>query len=1033
MFYKKNGCPKLDTELFKKPTSEYRGAPFWSWNCELDRDTLIEQVEYLKQMGFGGFHMHTRSGMATEYLSEEYMELIELCVEKARAENLLAWLYDEDRWPSGAAGGIVTKNKHLRQKYIYISDRKSENAASNVKDIADGLPYLFACYDICFNENGELLTYKIIDQSESVHGEKWYAYIRTVDESGWFNNQTYPDTLSKEAIDRFIEVTHEAYKSKVGKDFGGLIPAIFTDEPAFYKMNTFKYSKGCHYADMPWTVGIEEGYEKKYGINLKASLPELFWDLPDHKPSRARYCFHDYVCELFASSFMDNIANWCRSNNFSLTGHIMAEESLSSQSYHVGEAMRCYRSMGIPGMDMLCNGVELSTAKQVQSVVHQYGKEAMLSELYGVTNWDFDFRGHKFQGDWQAALGVTVRVPHLSWVSMKGSAKRDYPATFNYQIPWFKEYTYIEDHFARLNTALTRGKPVVTVGVIHPVESEWLYTGPADASSDMRRQLQENFNNIINWLLFGLIDFDFISEALLSDIGSVECGKLKAGQMQYSSIVVPGCITMRRSTLELLKDFRNNGGQLIFFGGYPKYIDAVESDEGKALCDIADNAPMNRFELLCALKNERFLEIQTETSENHERLIHSLRQDGDVYWLFIAHGKQDTYNRPFYLKNSDVPISEKVRIFIKGEFVPILFDTITGETRPLECYYENNRTVIPFEMFEHDSLLIQLSQGRSEYQCRVSKRENIKTIHFRKAVDYTIDEPNVYILDMAEYKLDDSTFQPLEEILRIDEKCRQTLGFPMADGCDTQPWVLAKQDDISHFVTLRYCIESDIELANVMLAAEEISQIYLNGYSVSCDPIGYYVDKSIKTYSLPSLNKGNNELLVKVPIGKRISVECMYLLGDFGVKSNGADKKIIKKCDRVNFADIVNQGFPFFGGNITYCTEFEADTDCSAEITVGKYRGALVKVMLDGRDIGKIVFEPYKLTVSDLSKGKHRLEFVLYGNRVNTFGSLHNYSGDTWYGPSHWYAKDEKGFCYEYCLKENGILISPTVKLFKVK
>jgi hypothetical protein len=62
----------------------------------------------------------------------------------------------------------------------------------------------------------------------------------------------------------------------------------------------------------------------------------------------------------------------------------------------------------------------------------------MLSELYGVTNWDYDFRGHKSQGDWQACLGVTVRVPHLAWQTMKGEGKRDYPASIFYQSPRYK-------------------------------------------------------------------------------------------------------------------------------------------------------------------------------------------------------------------------------------------------------------------------------------------------------------------------------------------------------------------------------------------------------------------------------------------------------------------------------------------------------------------------------------------------------------------------------------------------------------------
>lgn len=67
---------------------------------------------------------------------------------------------------------------------------------------------------------------------------------------------------------------------------------------------------------------------------------------------------------------------------------------------------------------MLYDSRELNTAKQAQSAVHQYGREGMLSELYGVTGWEFDFRGHKLAGDWQAALGVTVRVHHLTWTSM---------------------------------------------------------------------------------------------------------------------------------------------------------------------------------------------------------------------------------------------------------------------------------------------------------------------------------------------------------------------------------------------------------------------------------------------------------------------------------------------------------------------------------------------------------------------------------------------------------------------------------------
>ena len=76
MLYKKKADPALDPSLFRNPTSEYRCAPFWAWNDKLNAEELTRQIDEMKEMGFGGFHMHTRSGMATRYLSEEFMNLI---------------------------------------------------------------------------------------------------------------------------------------------------------------------------------------------------------------------------------------------------------------------------------------------------------------------------------------------------------------------------------------------------------------------------------------------------------------------------------------------------------------------------------------------------------------------------------------------------------------------------------------------------------------------------------------------------------------------------------------------------------------------------------------------------------------------------------------------------------------------------------------------------------------------------------------------------------------------------------------------
>ena len=236
MIYKKSTSKDLNIELFKYPTSEYRGAPFWAWNCKLEKDELVKQIEELKAMGYGGYHMHVRNGMATEYLSDEFMDLIKACVEKGKQENMLSWLYDEDRWPSGFAGGLVTKDPKYRMNYLLITTKPYNSdaqpcicyAASSGKSRSEN-GTLIAKFDIKLNSDGYLESYKKLGENEFPENDLWYVYLETPLPSSRFNNQTYVDTLSPEAIGEFIKVTYERYKETLGQDLGTAAPAIFTD------------------------------------------------------------------------------------------------------------------------------------------------------------------------------------------------------------------------------------------------------------------------------------------------------------------------------------------------------------------------------------------------------------------------------------------------------------------------------------------------------------------------------------------------------------------------------------------------------------------------------------------------------------------------------------------------------------------------------------------------------------------------------------------------------------------------------------
>ncbi len=1026
MLYKKNSAPTLDNELFKNPTCEYRGTPFWAWNSDLKAEELCRQIEVFKEMGLGGFHMHVRTGMSTSYLTDEFMSLIKCCCEKADKEHMLAWLYDEDRWPSGAAGGIVTKEEKYRARCLLMTTVPC-NEDGDVNEYLDGRAEgsrngkgsLIACYDVILDENGYLKEYNKIAEHEDAKGTKWYAYVKIHTSSPWYNNQAYLDTLNPKAVERFVEVTHERYKQVIGDKFGNIVPAIFTDEPQFTRKKLLDNSTDKQDILMPWTDDIPDTYKAQYGDDIMDTLPEIFWELPEGKVSLTRYHYHDHIAERFAEAFADTCGSWCRENGIALTGHMMEEPSLHSQTAALGEAMRSYRGFDLPGIDMLCASFEFTTAKQAQSAVHQFGREGMLSELYGVTGWDYDFRGYKLHGDWQACLGVTIRVPHLSWYAMGGEAKRDYPASIHYQSPWWKEFSYLENHFARVNTAMTRGKPVVKVGVIHPVESFWLHWGPNDKTALIRENMDKKFQDLTSWLLKGSIDFNFISESLLPSLCDKAFAPLKVGEMEYDAVIVPDCETLRASTLERLADFKKAGGKLIFLGNAPSLIDGIPSDEGKRLYDASTVISYDRAMVLNVLEENREVTLRLSNGRLSDGFIYQLRRDGNSKWLFISRCCE-----PY---NKDVADRDDLRITVKGESVPYIYDTISGDISPVKCEYINGNTVISKVLYNYDSLLLRLDDGRTDAVIPEEKRREASNTAMNSAlVPYTLSERNAFLLDSAEFALDGGEFMAEEEILRLDNVCREILGYVPRGGHVAQPWVL-EPEITEHYVTLRFTVNSDINYSGAELALEdaENAKIKFNGNDIAINITGYYADKEIKTVPLTDIKKGENILEITLPFGKRTNTEWCYILGDFGVNVFGRAKVITALPEKLGFGSVIGQGLAFYGGNITYHLEAEG-SEFTVEAT--RYKGTLISVAVDGETKGKIVYPPYSLDISGLSAGKHKVDITLFGNRYNAFGPVHLTDiRHSWHGPDAW-RKDRERWSYEYVLRDVGILASPIIK-----
>ncbi len=1029
--YPRNAERGLDPKLFRRPTAEYRGAPFWCWNNKLDQGQLLRQFGYLKEMGMGGATLHVRTGLDTQYLGDAYMDLVRACVQHAKQQKMLAWLYDEDRWPSGFAGGLVTEDARHRARHLLWTCRpygtgtgaSAATHSSWAGSSRNENGTLLAAFEIELDAAGCLKHYRRVEEGATT--ATWFAYLETAVPTPWFNNQTYVDTLSRPAIERFVEVTHERYKSIVGAEFGKTIPAIFTDEPQFTHKKTFQRAGDAEDVIIPWTVD--------FGEDLLDSLPEIFWELPGGKASVTRYRYHDQLAERFASAFADTVGGWCRRNGIALTGHMMEEPSLLSQTQALGEAMRSYRSFDIPGIDMLCDWHEYTTAKQAQSAAHQFGCPGVLSELYGVTNWDFDFAGHKAQGDWQAALGVTVRVHHLAWASMAGEAKRDYPASIFYQSPWYQEYRLVEDHFARLNTVLTRGRPAVRVGVLHPVESFWLCFGPLEQTQIERSEREAGFSHITDWLLLGLVDFNFICESLLpSQAGRID-EKFRVGAMAYDVVVVPPMRTIRSTTLDQLEQF---GGTIVFAGEIPSLVDAIPSDRAQKLAARCQRIDFNRARLLATLATFRDIEVPGAGT-----LLYQLREDGDTRHLFLC--------------NTDIMHACRHTVRLRGHWSVTERDTFTGKTRSLPVVITDDWTVFEHTFEAHGHLLVSLTVASPSAGAAVRQRKaSVATESARLAgpVRVTLSEPNALLLDQAEWRVNGGAWQPQEEILRLDNLVRSHLGLPDRSGNIPQPWCDTRPSPVLGKVDVRFRIDCEVPVVRPQLALENVCEttVTLDGKPVAAKPVGWWVDEAIQTVRLPTLGKGMHTVILSVPYTRKSGLEWCYLLGDFGVALAGRQVRVTGPVRSLAFGDWTRQGLPFYTGNVTYHASL-VGTGRRLELQFNWPRGLqmqsqgqndrmqvgalpltripLVGVALDGKPIGRVAFAPFRLELGRVTPERHQLDLTCYGHRFNAFGSLHNLNHEHLWAeacPDAWRTVGTD-WSYEYQLRPMGIVNSPAL------
>ncbi|MBO5789023.1 MAG: hypothetical protein J6R42_03675, partial [Clostridia bacterium] len=564
---------------FQNPPSLYRPHSFWSLNERLNPQTLCEQIDDMHSAGWGGFYFHSRGGLITPYMGEEWMACFDAAMKHAKALGMKAWLYDEDTWPSGTASCTIPKlDPAFRETHIFYAYDKIPHQK---EDVLASYVYRAKCEPTgnhrMYGLEEHLPPVDLVpitpDEAENCPEgyRNVYIYIwRAPASNSRFGGCSYTDLMNPDATRAFIRSTHEKYAALFGEEFGGVIPGIFTDDI------TIQWDLyGAKRNAMPWTGKLPEAFLALNGYDILEHLPDLFFDTPEASATRMDYI--RVINRLFAENFVGVIAQWCDEHNLALTGHLMGNEGGYS------DVMYQYYLMQIPATDHLGKNIRnFRRPRRALSVADQFDKPYTICETSAGGGHDMTMEEQKRLTDFLLVAGARVMVPHVTQYSMRGSRKYDHPPAFSARDPYWSEMHWLADYQGRLAYALSQGKMDAHVLLLDNIESKHISCAPAGRSRQYDA-LNNALDQVERELLSAHCEFAYGSEELLSRFGRVENGELCLGSGRYSAVIIPPALTLRSSTLSLLKELKAQGGEVVAMLRAP------------ALCDGRKNNPYLPF------------------------------------------------------------------------------------------------------------------------------------------------------------------------------------------------------------------------------------------------------------------------------------------------------------------------------------------------------------------------------------------------------------------------------------------------------
>lgn len=957
---------------FHNPPVEYRTAPFWVWNNDVSKEDIDRTLTEFKDKGIGGAFLHPRYGLITEYLSDDWWELVEYALQKAEELNMNLWIYDENSFPSGFAGGHVaaqmpeSNNEGVALKPYFMD-------VLNIPEDVDRVKHIFKKEgEIWIEINSEL------EIERGKKGEYCVLDLNDYETSKWFGGYSYIDLLKPGVTEKFIEITMPGYEKTLGHEFGKRVPGVFTDEP-----NTNTRRAG----PIRYTPDLYEQFEKQWGYNLEPNLMSLITETGDWK--KVRHNYQSTILQLFIDRWSKPWYKYTEEKNLSWTGHYWEHGWPSPKEGPDNMAMYAWHQT--PAIDMLFNSEiarpdqfgNIRNVKELSSVVNQFDRHRSLSETYGAAGWELTFDDMKRLGDWEFVLGVNFMNQHLSYISMVGDRKHDFPQSFGTHSPYWGVYRYQADYFARLSLALSSGFQKNKILVIEPTTTAWMYYNANNRANEEMYNVKSRFEPFLADLERYQVEYDLGCENIIKDHGKVVENKFVINKANYELLILPpGLENLDKTTFELINEFVNSGGEVLQLDTKLKYING----EIQSFTELQNNKNWTIHSEINSVFYAELTNNENIAFENVDsvkgNVFHQRREFEEGQLLFVT--------------NFHKTETSEIQINMQGKSVVDL-NLTNGIVAPFSFKKKKGRVHFTVSLPPSGSQLLFISGKRGKSKKSEIPRSKL-LVESKLSTVSTVTE-NILNLDYVELTVGKFRNEPMHYYAAANE-------IWIEHGYPDNPWVSSSQfktelvdadnfsDGTGFTVCYPFYVDEKFDSKNIQLVVERpwLYEILVNKKPVSAIENRFWLDPDFHLFEIGDfIQNGRNEVIIKAsPFSIFCELQPVYLLGDFALESVPNGWKIQNEKE-MNFGSWKEQGKPFYGQTVSYAKSINVKNEGDFVVQLSDWEGTVAEVIIDNVHRGIIQSEPFELEVR-LPYGNHEIMVNVIGSNKNTLGPHHNFT-----------------------------------------